>query len=400
MSRPRVLHIGKYYPPYKGGMETHLQELCRATSKHLDLEVIVANDSTQTITEFDGSIRVHRVGTLASVSSAPICPGMVRAIRNTPADIIHFHAPNPAAALAYFASRHPARLVVTHQSDIIRQRVLKFFYEPLLRRLMQRASAIICLSPNYIESSAILGRHRDKCNVIPHGLDPEQFGQAEGEEISAIRDRYGSNLVLAVGRLVYYKGFDYLIRAVAHTDATLLIIGAGPLRDHLLRIATGLGIAGRVYLLGEVPDVRPYYRAARVFALPSIARSEAFGIVQLEAMASGTPVVNTNLDSGVPFVSLNGVSGITVPARDAEALSEALNRLLHDDLMHRRMSEGARFRVREMFTLSTMANRTVELYRQVLGTKEKAAALGWPPLSNPKNLSSAKDREACGYLHN
>lgn len=350
-------------------METHLQQLCHALSPSVDLDVIVANTRERTDHDYDGRIRVHRVATLANVASAPICPGLAAAIRRTPADIVHLHSPNPTAVLSYFASGHPGRLVVTHHSDIIRQRLLKFAYEPWLRRLMSRANGIICFSPNYLDSSDVLSRYRDKCRVIPHGLDPAVFNNYNEDQVSAIRRLFGDRIVLAVGRLVYYKGFDILIRALVGTDATLLLIGTGPLREHLQKVARHCGIAHRVHLLGEVPDVVPYYHAARVFALPSVARSEAFGIVQLEAMACGTPVINTQIDSGVPFVSLHEVSGLTVPPANVFALERAITRLMHDDALHQRLSEGAHDRVNEHFTLSRMAAETLNLYEEVLSER-------------------------------
>jgi glycosyltransferase involved in cell wall biosynthesis len=366
MPRPKVLHVGKFYPPYKGGMETHLQQLCHALQNDVDIEVIVANDSAQTVHERDGDINVHRLGALANIASAPICPGMAKLIRNTPADIIHLHMPNPAAVVALFASRHPAKIVVTHQSDVLRQRVLNLAYEPWLRWMMSRASRIIALTPNYIQSSTTLARYREKCVAIPHGINLAEFEHVDQQQIAEIQRRFGAKIVLAVGRLVYYKGFEYLVRAISETDATLLIIGTGPLREKLVSVAHDSHVADRVHFLGEVNNVLPYYCAARMFALASVARSEAFGIVQLEAMACGTPVINTNLDTGVPFVSLNGVSGLTVAPANSGALRDAINSLLCDDELHRRLALGARHRVREHFTVSRMAEQTLQLYKEVL----------------------------------
>jgi rhamnosyl/mannosyltransferase len=366
MKRPRVLHIGKFYPPYKGGMETHLQELCRGLAQRVDLEVIVSNNSRETFVENDGPIRIQRIGNLMNLASAPICPGMSAAIRSTPADIVHLHAPNPTAVLAYFASSHAGRLVVTHHSDIVRQRFLKLALKPLLRRLMARADALICFSPNYAETSLLLKQHRDKCHVIPHGIDPNVFENVDENEVQAIRNKYGKHIVLAVGRLVYYKGIEYLIRAMSDVDAALIIIGTGPLHDQLRNTARKCGVLDRVHLVGQVENVVPFYHAARVFVLPSVARSEAFGIVQLEAMACGTPVINTHLDSGVPYVSLHDASGLTVPPADVASLRGAINRVMGDEILYQRLSRGARNRVGELFTATGMADRTFKIYEAVL----------------------------------
>ncbi len=365
-SRVRVLQIGKFYPPVRGGMETHLQDLCRSLAPSVELDVIVGHDQVRTAHETDGEIRIHRIGTLANVASASICPTMALAIRKTPADVVHLHSPNPTAVMSYLLSGHPGRLVVTHHSDIVRQRLLKLAYEPWLQRLMQRADAIISFSPNYIATSRVLSRHRDKCHVIPHGIDPSRFAQPDGDKVDEIIGRFGPRIVLAVGRLVYYKGFEYLIRAIAGTNATLLIIGTGPLQSQLESLVRNLKLEERVHFLGDVADVMPYYHAARIFALPSTARSEAFGIVQVEAMACGLPVINTQLETGVPFVSLDAVTGLTVPPCDVVSLRQSIQRLLQDHALHHRFSVAARERVRMYFTLENMAKHTLGLYGDVL----------------------------------
>ncbi len=370
-TRIRVLQIGKFYPPVRGGMETHLQDLCHALTPTVDIDVIVGHTSARSTEDHDGSIRVHRVGTIANIAGASICPRMVCAIRSVPADIVHLHSPNPTAVISYLLSGHPGRLIVTHHSDIVRQHFLKTVFEPWLRRLMQRADATISFSPNYIASSPVLYRHRDKCHVIPHGINCERFLCTDREKIKEIQERYGHRVVLAVGRLVYYKGFEYLVRAVAGTDATLLLIGRGPLQPRLEALTRSLKITDRVHFLGEVDDLTPYYHAARIFALPSTARSEAFGIVQLEAMACGLPVINTQLDSGVPFVSPDHITGLTVPPADVVSLRQAINRLLHDDSLHQQFSQAARERVRTHFTMENMARHTLQLYENVLRNELK-----------------------------
>jgi glycosyltransferase involved in cell wall biosynthesis len=202
--------------------------------------------------------------------------------------------------------------------------------------------------------------------VIPFGIDPEELGTVDAAEVEAVRARYGPRIVLAAGRLVYYKGFEYLVRAMAGVDAHLLIAGDGPLLGELRRVARDAGVAGKVTLLGRVPDLRPLYHAADVFALPSVARSEAFGIVQLEAMACGVPVVNTALDTGVPFVSPHGVTGLTVPPADSGALAAALARLLGDSALRARMGSEGRARVAGELGAGLMARRTLALYREVV----------------------------------
>jgi len=364
-SRLKVLHVGKFYPPHAGGMESHLELLCRMTRADVDLSVVVSADGARTTREVRGGIPVTRVGTRLTLASASFNPGMAREIRRADADIVHFHHPNPTAVLSYQAARPRGRLVVTYHSDIVRQRILGPLFSPVLHRFLGRADAIIASSPDYAASSPVLRRHAEKVRVIPFGIDAEELRAADDGEVRAIRARHGERIVFAAGRLVYYKGFAYLVRAMRGVDARLLIAGAGPLGGELERLARDAGVAEKVTLLGAVPDLRPYYHAADVFALPSVARSEAFGIVQMEAMACGVPVVNTALDTGVPFVSPDGVTGITVSPGDAEALAAALNRLLDDPALRARMGAAGRARVAGELSASTMARRTVELYHSV-----------------------------------
>ncbi len=365
--RLKVLHIGKFYPPHKGGIETHLQALCGELTKSLDLRVLVSSDDHRSKEELVDDVAVSRVSTRLTVASAPICPGMISKIRRSGADLVHLHWPNPTAVLAYLASGHRGRLIVTYHSDTVRQAFLSALFQPYLHSALRRSSAIIITSPDYARTSAILSRYHDRCHLIPLGIELKDFDQVDTVRVSAIRRHYGNPLILSVGRLVYYKGFEYLIRAMSQVSGKLLIIGDGPLRGPLQQLITELGLTEKVFLAGEIPGkLAPYYQAADVFALPSVARSEAFGIVQLEAMAAGIPVVNTRIDSGVPFVSLHDQTGLTVPPSDADALAAALNRLLSDPQLRRRLGDAARLRAQTEFSLETMANRTIALYSTVM----------------------------------
>jgi glycosyltransferase involved in cell wall biosynthesis len=362
----RVLHIGKFYPPHAGGMETHLQALCGELKHAVELEVIVAGDGRETVEEMIDGVSVSRLGTLLNLGAAPVCPQMARRVRQSKADIVHIHWPNPTAVLAYLFSGHRGKLVFTYHSDIIRQRLLRKPFWPVLSYALKRAHRIIATSPDYVQTSAVLQKFKERCRVIPFGIPLEQFDHPNEIEISRLRKRYGSRIVLGVGRLVYYKGFEYLIRAMKDVEGHLLIVGNGPLLGELEREALAVGVRKRVTFLTDVEDVRPYYHAADVFALSSIARSEAFGIVQLEAMACGKPVVNTSLDSGVPFVSPDDVSGLTVPPADAKALAAALNALLDDATLSARYGRAARLRVEQEFSLELMTERTLSLYKEVM----------------------------------
>ena len=371
-SKLRVLQVGKFYPPHMGGIETHLQALCGALLPHADVRVIVSSEDRKTIEETVESVPVARLSTLLTAFSTSISPGMVARIRHSNAELVHIHLPNPAAVLAYLASGHQGPLVVTYHSDTVKQKVLGRMFEPLLNAALRKSAAIIATSPNYLATSQVLQAFRDRCHVIPYGIETAQFEQCAPEAVRSIRERYGERLVISVGRLVYYKGFDVLIRAMAAVRGKLLIVGDGPLRGELQSLAAQLGVTDQVVFAGEINNagVTPYYHAADLFALASVARSEAFGIVQIEAMAAGLPVVNTSLDSGVPFVSLDGQTGLTVPPGDPRALAAAINRLLDDPGLRQSLGQAGVRRARQEFSLDTMLHRTLKLYESVTGRDE------------------------------
>jgi glycosyltransferase involved in cell wall biosynthesis len=361
-STPRVLQIGKFYAPLRGGMETHLKALCDGLSQHVDLEVIVSNKERSTVSEYVDGVRVTRLAQWSTVAGASVCPSMVWRIRQSRADIVHIHWPNPTALLAYLASGHKGRLLLTYHADTVRQRVLGPLFEPVLQFALHRAEAIIVSSIMIVRGSSTLADLAGRCVVIPFGIRLSDFDDYDPVEVQAIRSRFGCPLLLAVGRLVYYKGLEYLIRALADVDAKLLIIGEGPLRAPLEQAAAAAGVAGRVHFLGKVESVVNYYRACDLFVMPSTERAEAFGLVQLEAMACGKPVVNTWLPSGVPFVSLDDVTGLTVAPKSSSALAAGITKLLLNHDLRHHYGLAARRRVEEEFTQEVMIARTMDAY--------------------------------------
>jgi glycosyltransferase involved in cell wall biosynthesis len=364
--RVRVLPLGKYYPPEHGGMENHLRVLCDELRDSLDLSVVVASKTRQGSKETVDGVPVTRLSTLLDFFGAPVCPAMVQALNASGADILHIHWPNPLAVLAYFASGFSGPLVFTYHSDIVRQKLLGSAFSSILHKALDRSSAIIATSNDYMESSVVLKAHRDKCKVIPFGIPLEHFHTPDPHIVDWIRNQYGPSIVVAVGRLVGYKGFEYLVRAMKKVDGHLLLIGNGPLRGELESQARALGLFERVTILSGVADVVPYYHAADVFVLPSVNRSEAFGMVQIEAMACGKPVVNTKLDSGVPFVSRHEETGLTVPPCDSDALAKAIQTLLRNSELRARMGAAAKLRVHREFNVEVMARKTLDVYESLM----------------------------------
>jgi glycosyltransferase involved in cell wall biosynthesis len=372
--RYRVMHLATYSVPHVGGVEMHMHELCKALSTQVDIREIGGGGprfrSAQHV--IDG-FPVTQLATPLTLRSATICPEIPLAIRSSKADLVHLHMPNPFGAAAYLLSGHRGPLIVTWHFDVVRQRLMKKLFKPLFKRILNRAWAVVATSPNIARSSEMLQEFSDRVRVIPYGIDYEPYNRNRDSEVAAIKHRYGSRIVLGVGRLIYYKGFQYLLSAMSEVNAKLLIVGEGPLREELERQVQADNIADRVEFLGEkTPEqLIPFYQACDVFVLSSV-RGEAFGIVQLEAMAAGKPVVNTMLDSGVPFVSRDHESGYTVSPRDSKGLAKAINRLLDDEPLRLRYGCQARLRVQREFSVRKMTQATLKLYGEALSDTTRA----------------------------
>jgi rhamnosyl/mannosyltransferase len=375
MPRLRVCHLSKYYPPAPGGIETHVRTLARAQAD-LGAEVrvfCVNHDSPRTAVEADGPVEVVRFGRRASGAKIDYCPGLASALASVEADVLHMQAPNPTMILALLRAQPRTPLVITYQSDVVKQRLRAALFRPLERALYRRAAMILPTSPPYAEGSAFLRRYRSKTRVLPMGIDLAPYldpSEADRAEARAIRSRYEGPLWLGCGRLIYYKGFPVAVRALPGVRGTLLLVGDGHDRPRLEAEAEALGVRDRVVFLGAMPYQRivPYYLAADAFWFPSIAKSEAFGLVQVEAMACGVPVINAAIpDSGVPWVSPGGVSGLTVPVDDPSALAAAANRLLDEPGLRDRLGAAGRERAIREFDHRVMARRSLDLYRRVLG---------------------------------
>jgi glycosyltransferase involved in cell wall biosynthesis len=377
----RVTYLNKYWYPHLGGVEYILRDIAEgvAARKGWSCRAIVANEGPETVTDTVGGVEVTRLGRAFAYASTPVALGMYSALkaearREDAPDVFNLHFPYPWGETA-FQLADPRRtdrsrlpLVVTYHSDIVRQRMLGALYAPLLRRLMDRADLVIATSPDMVEHSAVLSRVSEKCRVVPFGLDPARYKATPAvvERAFELRMPHDRPIVLFVGRLIYYKGADVLLRAMRDVDADLVMIGKGPLEADLRREAEVAGIADRVTFLKPVDDdeLVAWYHAADVFCLPSVARSEAFGLVQMEAHASGTPVVSTTLTTGVPFVNRDGVTGLTVPPGDSEALAEALSELVADEGLRARMGAAARERVLREFTIDRMVDQTIAVYEE------------------------------------
>ncbi len=285
------------------------------------------------------------------------------------ADVVHLQTPNPTMLIALAMAWPRIPVVVTHHSDIVRQRRLQYAVTPFERRVYSRAAGILTDSPLYLEGSAALGRYREKVIVLPLGIDLLPYLEpSPGALASAgkFRKELGEPLWLLVGRLVYYKGIEVALRALVHVPGRLLIIGTGPLEVSLRLLADRLGVARRVIWQGYATpeELIGAYRAATALWFPSVARSEAYGLVQVEALASECPVVNTAIPhSGVAWVSPHEQTGLTVAVNDPAAFAAAALRLVREPGLRDRLGQQGKERAISCFTQERMAERSLEIYR-------------------------------------
>jgi rhamnosyl/mannosyltransferase len=377
-----VLHVGKFYPPNKGGMETVLEIICDHTAQHVRNRVLVANDRSSTVEDQRCGTEVIRVATFCKIGSVSVCPTMPARLFNEDADIVVIHEPNPMALLAYFLARPAGRLVVWFHSEVIRPGWrYRVFYRPFFEFALSRASAVVVASPTLAASAPQLRNWQRKCVVVPYGIDPESTAEtgARRRRAQEIRRTYPQPLVLFVGRLVPYKGADVLLDALCGTSAMALLVGEGPERPMLMRKAEALGLSDQVKFLGEVDhdELAALYHACDLLVLPSTTRQEAFGVVQIEAMARAKPVISCDLGTGVGWVNRDGETGFVVPPGDAQALRAAIQQLLADAGLRARMGANGAERVRTIFSADRMIDATLDLYRQTMAAP---ARTGMPSL--------------------
>lgn len=365
----KVLHIYKDYYPILGGIENHVGMLARGQAERgLEVTVLVTHPGRGADdTRVDG-VRLIRVRRLMTTASTPLSVSLFAQVARLSPDITHLHFPYPVGELAHLLLGRSRKTVITYHSDIVRQRTMLRFYRPLLWQVLRRADRILATSPQYIVSSPFLSRFAAKCTVVPLGVPLGRFDQPDSSEVASLRAKSAGPVLLFVGRLRYYKGLHYLMDALDVVNATLWVVGSGPMETDWRAYAASLPWNERIVFWGEVSDklLPAYYHACDVFVLPACERSEAFGAVQIEAMAAGKPVVCTELGTGTSFVNQHGVTGFVVPPRDPAALAEAINCLLSDESLRRRMGEAGRVRARAEFSEEVMVERVIEVYRTVL----------------------------------
>ena len=358
----KIVHVFKdFYPPLAAGITCYIADVSEAMARRgHQVEVHVAGVKRSRRDRLPSGVVVHRHREVTRALSMPLAPGLVREVRSVYAHVIHVHLPNPIAELGVVLNR-TTPIVCTFHAQLGRQQIFEPVYAPLREALLTRAASIL-VSGEKMASAPELRHHRDKVTVLPYGVSPRLTCPQPGRSRSAD----DALRLLFVGRLVYYKGVDILLRALTQVpDVHLRIVGDGANRFELERLASELLLEQRVTFTGLLDDAHLLreYQGADVFVLPSVSRAEAFGLAMVEAMANGLPAISTSLGTGTDWVNLDGVSGLVVAPGDASALAQAIERL-RDPSLRQTLSVAAQERVKSNFSFAAHADALEHAYLQ------------------------------------
>lgn len=367
----KILQLGKFYP-IKGGVEKVMWDLTKGISaRGIDCDMLCATLDGEKTIDFGEHGHVLCVKALAKKAATMLSPAMVGRLRRIAGeyDIIHVHHPDPMACLALMLSGYKGKVVLHWHSDILSQKVLLAFYKPLQQWLVKRADLIVGTTPVYVQNSSALAAAQDKVAYLPIGVD--DVSKEAACMPSVLESLDGKKIVFSLGRLVPYKGFTYLVDAAKYLgdDYHVVIGGDGPLMPDLRRQISENGLQDKVTLLGRVSDeeLPAWYQHSKLFCLSSIWKTEAFAIVQVEAMSCSRPVVATAIpESGVSWVNAHGVSGLNVPPEDSKALAQAIETICGDEEIYAGFSARARARFEEVFQYERMIDGCLDIYRGIM----------------------------------
>jgi glycosyltransferase involved in cell wall biosynthesis len=367
----RVLHFYKtYFPESVGGVEQVIRQMCVGTGRlGVRNEVLtLTRQKEKRDVDFEG----HKVRLLPldfEISSTGFSLAAFRELARMAedADVVHYHFPWPFMDLAHFVSRIKKPSLVTYHSDIVRQKQLLRLYQPLKHRFLQSVDTIVATSPNYMASSAVLDRYRDKTRVITYGLDKTIYPLPDQARMDKWRTQIGERFFLFVGVLRYYKGLHILLDAVANTDYPVVIVGAGPIESELKAHAERLGLT-HVLFVGALDEADKVALLTLCYALvfPSHLRSEAFGISLLEGAMYGKPMISSEIGTGTTYINIDAETGLVVPPSDPQAFGEAMRTLWDNPQLAQAMGERAEARYWELFTAEQMAKSYTALYHELV----------------------------------
>lgn len=367
----KILHFYKnYVHESQGGLEQAIYQICRGT-KSLGAQnrvLTLGKDSRCHTLEREEAL-VFSCPSSMEIASCGISWAAAKKFREQTrwADIIHYHFPWPFADLLHVLGRFKNPCLVTYHSDIVRQKGLDFFYSPLKHMFLSSMGRIVATSENYVQSSPVLKRYKDKVSAIPLGLDPRTYPEVDEQNVRTWKSRLGRDFFLFVGVMRYYKGLDILLDAAKTTNERFVLAGTGPREEELHAKADSLGLSN-VHFLGHVRDEDKValLSLCRGFVFPSHLRSEAFGVSLLEGAMFAKPLISAEIGTGTSFINKDGVTGIVVRKNDSQALIRAIETLAHNPALAQEMGDNSRKRYEQLFTAHTQAKQYMRLYNDML----------------------------------
>jgi rhamnosyl/mannosyltransferase len=371
----RVLHVYRtYYPDPPGGLQEAIRQIALSTASHgIVPQIFTLSETPHPVECLRPEGLVTRARSWAEPASCNL--GGIAAFRRfselaKKVDVIHYHFPWPFGDLLHLAVRPKVPAVMTYHSDIVRQRWLGRVYAPLMYRMLESMSAIVATSPTYAGTSPVLSDAslRDRVRVIPLGI--EEGSYPHDGDVGVLR-RLGLDeaepFFLFIGVLRYYKGLHTLVQAAASVRARVIIAGSGPEGATLQEQARQLGLTN-VDFAGQVTDAEKaaLLKRCRALVLPSHLRSEAFGMVLVEAAMFGKPMISCEIGTGTSYVNADGETGIVVPPESPGELAGAMNRLVEDEALAQRYGQAARLRYERMFSGEALGRAYAALYQDVV----------------------------------
>lgn len=369
----KVVHVFKtYYPDTYGGMEETIRQLCLQTSQHgvSNTVITLSRKIKEPETLEHPECRIVRFPVTFDLCSTPCSFSLFRSFQalTKNADLIHYHFPWPIADLMHILCRVQVPYIITYQSDIVKQKVLKRLYFPIKHKFMTNARLITVATQNYMKSSKVLTKHVDRCRLMPLGLDDTCYPAIDEGRLQHWKDRLGRGFFLFVGVLRYYKGLIYLIQALPGTDFRVVIVGDGPLKDALYAEARQLGVQDQVVFTGFLSneDKVCLYPLCAAFIFPSHLRSEAYGLSLLEAAIFRCCLISCEINTGTSYINKDGETGLVVEPANPKALRSAMEQVSESPDMARAMGDAAHQRFKKYFDAKQMGETCMNLYREAL----------------------------------
>lgn len=377
----KVLHIGKYYFPFSGGIEKVTQDLVESEvySREAKVCILAHQDKPGEKAHYEtiNNVEVRKVAIAGVLAYAPIAPSfrkeLDKAIDEFQPDLIHIHMPN-LSAFACLVSQRARKIpwLIHWHSDVIgavpdfKIKLLYPFYRVFEKALLKKSQKVIATSPPYLEHSSSLVEFKAKCSVIPIGIKDStdiDFSPQQNDHLN----------LLMIGRLTYYKGHELMLKALSqlgeHEKVKLTIIGSGELKNKLVSSVTALKLNSRVEFLGHVDEKRLAFELTNtdLLCLPSIEKTEAFGVVLLEAAMYGKPALVSDVQgSGMSWVVKNEQTGIVVENNSVDAIVHGLRKVINNSEQLSTMGVNAKARFAQHFNLHVVANDMLAAYRECI----------------------------------